>query len=64
MFVFMCVTSLFVGLIWAEVKQLWNDGLKAYTQDLWNILDFITNALYIATFTLKFVAYARVRELQ
>lgn len=31
-------------------------------QDLWNILDFITNSLYIATFTLKFVAYLRVEQ--
>ena len=55
----LCV-AFFSGLIWAEVKQLWDEGTKAYVQDLWNILDFITNALYIATFTLKLVAYLRV----
>ena len=52
----------FVGLVWAEVKQLWDEGLKAYIQDMWNILDFITNSLYIATFTLKLVAYMKVRK--
>lgn len=48
------------GLVWAEVKQLWNDGAKNYVQDMWNILDFTTNSLYIATFALKLVAYLRV----
>ena len=52
-----CVTP---GLVWAEVKQLWDEGARAYIQDMWNILDFITNSLYIATFTLKLVAYLRV----
>ena len=50
-----------IGLIWAEVKQLWDEGLKAYIQDMWNILDFITNSLYIATYTLKLVAYLKVK---
>ncbi len=52
----------FLGLIWAEVKQLWDDGAKTYVQDMWNILDFITNSLYIATFTLKMVAYYKVQN--
>ena len=51
---------LVAGLVWAEVKQLWDLGVKAYIQDMWNILDFITNSLYIATYTLKLVAYLRV----
>ncbi|ELT89523.1 hypothetical protein CAPTEDRAFT_172686 [Capitella teleta] len=50
------------GLVWAEVKQLWNDGAKTYVQDMWNILDFATNSLYIATFALKLVAYLRVED--
>lgn len=29
---------------------------------MWNILDFIPNALYIATYTLKLVAYLRVQD--
>jgi len=48
------------GLVWAEVKQLWDQGVKSYIYDMWNILDFITNSLYIATYTLKLVAYLRV----
>ena len=54
----------FLGLIWSEVKQLWDEGAKAYVQDMWNILDFITNSLYIATFTLKLVAYIKVCRFQ
>ncbi len=57
------ITSLLLitlGLIWSECKQLWDEGLKAYIQDMWNILDFITNSLYIATYTLKLVAYLKV----
>lgn len=51
------------GLVWAEVKQLWDQGAKSYVQDMWNILDFITNSLYIATYTLKLVAYLKVSDV-
>ncbi|ESN98767.1 hypothetical protein HELRODRAFT_66730 [Helobdella robusta] len=50
------------GLVWAEIKQLWDQGLKSYVHDMWNILDFTTNSLYIATYTLKLVAYLKVEE--
>uniref|UniRef100_A0A915JMB6 Ion transport domain-containing protein n=1 Tax=Romanomermis culicivorax TaxID=13658 RepID=A0A915JMB6_ROMCU len=46
-----------IGLIWVEVKQLWDSGLYEYAHNMWNILDFITNSLYVATITLRFVAY-------
>ena len=49
--------------MWAEVKQLWDQGLKSYLNDMWNILDFVTNSLYIATFALKLVAYLLVHNL-
>ena len=52
----------FKGLVWAEIKQLWDQGLKSYVQDMWNILDFTTNSLYIATYTLKLVAYLKVKH--
>uniref|UniRef100_A0A914VMF5 Transient receptor ion channel domain-containing protein n=1 Tax=Plectus sambesii TaxID=2011161 RepID=A0A914VMF5_9BILA len=45
------------GLIWVEIKQLWDCGLHEYCYNLWNILDFITNALYLCTFALRTVAY-------
>ncbi|VBB31478.1 unnamed protein product [Acanthocheilonema viteae] len=48
------------GLVWVEIKQLWNEGLCDYCSDLWNILDFVTNALYLCTVVLRIVAYLQV----
>ncbi|CAG9537651.1 unnamed protein product [Cercopithifilaria johnstoni] len=48
------------GLVWVEIKQLWNEGLCDYCSDLWNILDFVTNALYLCTVALRVVAYLQV----
>eukprot|EP00105_Crassostrea_gigas_P040780 XP_019924928.1 PREDICTED: transient receptor potential-gamma protein-like [Crassostrea gigas] len=50
------------GLIWAEIKQLWDEGAHDYVHDMWNILDFVTNSLYIATFTLRLIAYLQVQK--
>ena len=49
------------GLIWTEIKQLWDEGAEEYVHDMWNILDFVTNSLYIATLTLRVIAYLQVR---
>ncbi|VDM98542.1 unnamed protein product [Thelazia callipaeda] len=48
------------GLIWVEIKQLWDGGLCEYCSDLWNLLDFMTNALYLCTVALRIVAYLQV----
>ncbi|XP_060073297.1 transient-receptor-potential-like protein [Ylistrum balloti] len=45
------------GFVWQEVKQLWEEGLKAYIRQWWNWLDFIMLSLYLATFSLRLVAY-------
>lgn len=50
----------FAGYIWAEIKQLWDEGAYEYVHDMWNILDFVTNSLYIATLTLRVIAYVQV----
>nr|CFW94256.1 Eka-Trpl2 protein [Euperipatoides kanangrensis] len=50
------------GLVWTEIKQLWDDGLYEYVHDMWNVLDFITNSLYIATIGLRVVAYLQVQK--
>ncbi|XP_064607916.1 transient receptor potential-gamma protein-like [Liolophura sinensis] len=50
------------GLIWSEVKELWNEGAKSYIHDMWNILDFATNSLYIATLTLRVISYMQVSK--
>ncbi|VDM59910.1 unnamed protein product [Angiostrongylus costaricensis] len=51
-----------LGLIWVEIKQLWNSGLYDYCNNLWNILDFITNSLYLSTVALRAVAYYQVNQ--
>ncbi|XP_071525440.1 transient receptor potential-gamma protein-like [Panulirus ornatus] len=50
------------GLIWSEIKQLWDVGLREYVADMWNVIDFITNALYVATIALRIVAYYQVQR--
>jgi len=45
------------GQTWAEMKRLWTCGLKAYMEDMWNMVEFATTSLYITTYTLKFVSF-------
>ncbi|XP_055386618.1 transient receptor potential-gamma protein-like isoform X2 [Condylostylus longicornis] len=49
------------GLIWSEIKQLWEVGLQEYMNDMWNVIDFITNSLYVATAALRVVSFIQVR---
>lgn len=49
-----------LGLIWSEVKQLWDIGLHEYVNDMWNVIDFVTNSLYVATVALRVVSYFQV----
>nr|XP_037276515.1 transient receptor potential-gamma protein-like [Rhipicephalus microplus] len=51
-----------IGLIWSEMKQLWDLGLIEYVGDMWNIIDFITNSLYVATVALRVIAYLQVQK--
>ncbi|KAK7882965.1 hypothetical protein WMY93_029139 [Mugilogobius chulae] len=48
-----------LGFIWTEIKQMWDSGFKDYVDDWWNLMDFIMNSLYLATISLKIVAYAK-----
>ncbi|XP_031341305.1 transient receptor potential-gamma protein isoform X1 [Photinus pyralis] len=50
------------GLIWSEIKQLWDVGLEEYARDMWNVIDFITNSLYVATVALRVVSYYQVQR--
>lgn len=49
------------GLIWADMKSLYDKGFEEYTCNMWNLLDFTTNFLYLATITLRVLAYSKVR---
>ena len=44
------------------MKQLWDVGLEEYANDMWNVIDFVTNSLYVATVALRVVAYNQVRN--
>ena len=37
-------------------------GLKEYVHDAWNLVDFFTNSLYVATIALRVVSYYKVQE--
>lgn len=50
-----------LGFIWAEIKQLYQEGIEEYLSNWWNLLDFITNALYIMTIVLRLTAYLMVK---
>ncbi|XP_063903839.1 transient receptor potential-gamma protein isoform X2 [Zophobas morio] len=51
-----------LGLIWSEIKQLWDVGLEEYVRDMWNVIDFITNSLYVATVALRVVSIYQVQK--
>ncbi|CAB3365425.1 Hypothetical predicted protein [Cloeon dipterum] len=50
------------GLIWSEIKQLWDTGFQEYVHDMWNVIDFVTNSLYVATVALRIVSYFKVQQ--
>ncbi|CAM4750907.1 unnamed protein product [Rotaria magnacalcarata] len=50
------------GFIWAEIKQLYQEGLHQYMADTWNLLDWVTNCLYLATIVLRVMAYVKVNQ--
>merc|ERR1719319_794134 len=56
-----CILAWVAGLVWSEIKQLWDVGLKEYISDMWNVVDFITNSLYVATIGLRLRAYYDVQ---
>uniref|UniRef100_A0A9J8A625 Transient receptor potential cation channel, subfamily C, member 5a n=1 Tax=Cyprinus carpio carpio TaxID=630221 RepID=A0A9J8A625_CYPCA len=48
-----------LGFIWAEIKEMWDGGFTVYVHDWWNLMDFAMNSLYLATISLKIVAYVK-----
>lgn len=58
-----CMCLSVPGFIWTEIKQMWDNGFQDYIDDWWNLMDFIMNALYLATISLKIVAYSKVRNM-
>lgn len=54
------VFKFFTGLIWGEIKSLYNEGIMEYVSDLWNIVDFISNSFYVAWISLRFTSWYTV----
>ena len=50
------------GFVWAECKQLWEEGIRAYVRQWWNWLDFMMLSLYLATFALRVVAFFQIES--
>ncbi|CAD6190350.1 unnamed protein product [Caenorhabditis auriculariae] len=46
-----------IGMLWSEIKQLWEEGFKKYVRQWWNWLDFIMICLYLCTISIRLVAY-------
>ncbi|CAJ0942580.1 unnamed protein product, partial [Mesorhabditis belari] len=45
------------GMLWSEIKQLWEEGFSKYVYQWWNWLDFIMICLYLCTISLRVSAY-------
>ncbi|KAM8784834.1 short transient receptor potential channel 4 [Rhynchonycteris naso] len=52
-----------LGFIWGEIKQMWDGGFQDYIHDWWNLMDFVMNSLYLATISLKIVAFVKYSAL-
>lgn len=51
-----------VGLIWEEVKQIWEAGATDYFNSLWNVIDSIMLGLLLASFVLELVTPIRINR--
>ncbi|XP_059484027.1 transient receptor potential protein-like [Neocloeon triangulifer] len=57
-----CVVFIF-GNIFAELRQLWEDGLFVYMEDMWNIADLASNTFYVTWIAVRADAiFCRLRE--
>lgn len=52
------------GMIWSECKEIWEDGLREYIMQLWNILDFGMLSIFVASFTARFMAFLQASHAQ
>ncbi|CAD5216358.1 unnamed protein product [Bursaphelenchus okinawaensis] len=56
-FVELLVMSWVLGMLWSEIKQLWEEGLTRYVYQWWNWLDFCMMCLYLCTISLRLSGY-------
>ncbi|XP_061558533.1 short transient receptor potential channel 6a isoform X1 [Phycodurus eques] len=50
------IISWVIGMIWAEVKEIWSLGPGEYLVEPWNFLDFGMLAIFLASFSCRFSA--------
>uniref|UniRef100_A0A7N8YBE5 Transient receptor potential cation channel, subfamily C, member 6a n=2 Tax=Mastacembelus armatus TaxID=205130 RepID=A0A7N8YBE5_9TELE len=50
------IISWIMGMIWAEVKEIWSQGPGEYLVEPWNFLDFGMLAIFLASFSCHFFA--------
>ncbi|KAG7466561.1 short transient receptor potential channel 3-like [Solea senegalensis] len=50
------IISWVIGMIWAEVKEIWSQGPGEYLVEPWNFLDFGMLAIFLASFCCRFSA--------
>uniref|UniRef100_A0A1I7RZV0 ANK_REP_REGION domain-containing protein n=1 Tax=Bursaphelenchus xylophilus TaxID=6326 RepID=A0A1I7RZV0_BURXY len=46
-----------LGMLWSEIKQLWDEGLAKYVFQWWNWLDFCMMCLYLCTIAIRLSGY-------
>lgn len=46
-----------IAHIWQETRELWTKGLVLYFHNMWNIIDFTRNSLYVGTAGMRVLAY-------
>ncbi|XP_062341135.1 short transient receptor potential channel 6a isoform X1 [Osmerus eperlanus] len=58
------IISWVMGMIWAEVKEIWSQGPGEYLLEPWNFLDFGMLAIFLASFSSRFSAFRLARSAQ
>ena len=51
------------GLLWIECKQIYSCGAKEHFRQYYNYMDFSIIALYMASYSLRFVAVYRIHQV-
>ncbi|XP_061817729.1 short transient receptor potential channel 6a [Nerophis lumbriciformis] len=58
------IISWVMGMIWAEVKEIWSLGPGEYIVEPWNFLDFGMLAIFLASFSCRLSALRHARFAQ
>ncbi|XP_055372723.1 transient-receptor-potential-like protein isoform X2 [Condylostylus longicornis] len=49
------------AFVWEEIQEVYMQGIRNYLRNMWNIIDFIRNSLYMSVFVLRVFAYIQQR---